>query len=260
MKQCIYCGAELADDARACNNCGRPVPDMPETAAPAEVKELPAEEPAGPARQQSQQADPEQQTQPQDPWGRDMPQQDPWGRQFPQQDPWGQQSPQQGQWGQQPPQQDPWGQQSPQQNPWGQPQQDPWGRPLNGSDPNRPGPDGQIPGFGTPYAGYGGRQTIQKRYHMFAVWSLLFGIISAFLNGIVFIPSILAIVFAIIAIIQIRKNPQQYGGTGMAIIGLVLGVVFLIMYGYVFKMVFQAVQNPETMEQLQNYLQEISRR
>ena len=30
MKQCTYCGAELQDDARACNNCGRPVPDMPE--------------------------------------------------------------------------------------------------------------------------------------------------------------------------------------------------------------------------------------
>ncbi len=28
MKKCIYCGAELPDDAKACSNCGRPVPGM----------------------------------------------------------------------------------------------------------------------------------------------------------------------------------------------------------------------------------------
>jgi len=28
MKKCVYCGADLPDDAKACSNCGRPVPGM----------------------------------------------------------------------------------------------------------------------------------------------------------------------------------------------------------------------------------------
>ena len=254
MKQCIYCGAELEDDARACNNCGRPVPDMPEKVEKAEeaVSAEPVEKPSAPQPDPSER----QELPTWEHWGQ-QPQQDPWGDQeAPRQDPWGhQETPRQDHWGQQP-QQDPWGRQ---QSQWGQQQdpQAPWGGPQQGNDPNYPGSNGPIPGYGGPYAGYNGQQNIPKRYHMFAVWSMLFGIMSIFLNGFVFIPSILAIVFAVIAIVKIHKDPQQYLGTGMAIIGLVLGVAFLIVYGYVFRMVFQAVQNPETLEQLQNYLQEI---
>ena len=216
MKQCIYCGADLQDDARACNNCGRPVPDMPEKEA------------EKPAAAEEQQEAPVQQEQPQ------QPQQDPWGQQLqlPQQDPWGQQP------------------QQPQQNLWGQTQQQgPWGWQQN--DPYRQGSGG-------PYSGYGSPQNIQGRYNTFALWSLIFGFLASFLNGFVFIPSIIAIVFSVIGILQIRKNPGMFRGQWMAIVGLILGIFFLIVYAYVFRMVFQAVQDPETFQQLQQYLREIN--
>ncbi len=239
MKQCVYCGAELQDDARACNNCGRPVPDMPEKEA---EKHSAAEE---------QKEAPELQEQPQqDPWGR-LPQQPE------QQSLWGQQpqQPQQSLWGQQPQQpqqQSLWGQQpqQPQQDPWGnQPQQGPWGWQQN--DPSRQG-------YGSPYSGYGRPQNIQGRYNTFALWSLIFGFLASFLNGFVFIPSIVSIVFAVIALLQFRKNPGMFRGQWMAVVGLILAIFFLIVYAYVFRMVFQAVQNPETFEQLQQYLREIN--
>ena len=263
MKQCTYCGAELQDDARACNNCGRPVPDMPEPEKENSVK-------ASAEETQQPQPEPEQEPQnvpdPRNPWGQPQQQgpqgqwgqpqqqipQNPWGQ--PQQDPqnqWGQ-SPQ-GQWGQPQQQipQNPWGQpQQGPQNQWGQPQQQgPWGWQQND-------PSGQ--GYRGPYPGYGMQQNTQVRYNTFALWSLVFGFLSSFLNGLVFIPSIIAIVFAVIGLIQISKNPGAFKGRWMAIVGLIFGVAFLVVYGYVFHIVFQAVQNPETFEQLQQYLKEIN--
>ena len=258
MKQCTYCGAELKDDARACNNCGRPVPGMPEPEAESpvhvsseETQNVPGETPA---EEQPQQNPWEQQAQ----WGQQIPQgpYDPWNPQGQQsqQNPWGPQSPQgqQNPWGPQSPQgqQNLWGSQSPQgqQNPWGQ-QQAPWGWQQND-------PSGQ--GYGGPYPGYGTQQNTQSRYNTFALWSLVFGFLASFLNGIVFIPSIIAIVFAIVGLVQISKNPAVFRGKWMAIVGLAFGIVFLVVYGYVFHIVFQAVQDPETFEQLQQYLREIN--
>ena len=260
MKQCTYCGAELQDDARACNNCGRPVPGMQEP----EQKELtksedttePAEEQAAPSTEDRQ--DPwEQQSQPQDPWGQQSQPQDPWGQQGWTQDPYGQQGQPQNPWGQQGQPQSPWGQQSHPQNPWTRPdgqngwntnQQGNWGWQQNGPMPQ---------GYGQ-YPVNGNQTNIPGRYNTFAIWSLVFGVLASFLNGLVFVPSIIAIIFAVVGLVQIRKNPGLFRGKWMAIAGLAFGVFFLIVYGYVFHVVFQAVQNPETFEQLQQYLKEIN--
>ena len=278
MKQCNWCGAELEDDARACNNCGRPVPDMPETRTPektvsekqdgmntADLQKQQAQEDPWNRQDRNRTEDPQN---PQDPWNRQN-QQDPWSRQN-QQDPWNQQN-QQDPWSQQN-QQNPWNQQN-QQSPWNQrdpwnPQgtQDPWGQ---NTDPQQPygGWQPQVPPNGQPdYNGYN-RQQIPvyapqqaglRKYNTYAVWALVCGGLASFLNGLVFVPSILAIVFGIVALVQTRRNAQLYKGSWMAVAGLLFGIFFLIVYGYVFHMIFQAVQNPETLEQLQQYLKEIS--
>ena len=276
MKQCTFCGAELQDDARACNNCGRPVPDMPEPGQEKDdlsVKEETAEEQSV----QKQDADFIQNSQ-QFPQGQDMQAQQPqsqwssedhtdpaeqlrsqWGSQDQtgRQIPWGQQEPRE--------QQDPWGQQDPwnRQNRSGQPQgmwnpqgqqnqpgqQTPWGWQQN--QPVNPYYGGPYPGSGIPQNGQ------LQRYNAFALWSLILGFLASFLNGVVFIPSILAIIFSIIGIIQIRKNPAAFKGIWMAVAGLILGVIFLIFYGYIFHIAIQIVQDPEKLEQLQQYMQEL---
>lgn len=259
MKQCTFCGAELKDDARACNNCGRPVPDMPEPEEASvpekkgEAKDTdpqPADQMTAQQDQQTQQT-PEnaqspwnpqnQQTQsPWDPQGRQM--QNPWspqGRQV--QDPWERQTQeQQNPW-------TPWGQQNPQEqqeNRQGQ-QLFPWGWQQN--DPGRPLSGGQYPGSNIP------RNAQMQRYNPFALWSLIFGFLASFLNGLIMIPSIIAIVCGINGLIQIGKEPQTYKGTWMAVLGLVCGIFFLTMFacGYMLRMV---LQNPELYEQLQQIL------
>ena len=278
MKQCIYCGAELEDNARACNNCGRPVPDMPEKAG-AEKKE---EAPEQPEQQSTQNPWGQQQEQSaQDPWGQqEQSAQNPWGQQQEQnpQDPWNgwRQAGQpdgQNQWGQ-PNAQNQWGAQDPQngQNQWGQPnaqnqwgapnpqnQQNPWGQQngqnqwgwQQGTDPRQQGY-----GYGPNQGNRNGQQAFPQ-YNKFAIWGLIFGAVASFLNGFLFVPSILAIIFCIIALVQIRNNPGRYRGKAMAIVGLAFGIIFLIVYAYIFSRVFTALQDPETMQQLQKYLQEI---
>ena len=299
MKQCNWCGAELEDDARACNNCGRPVPDMPEKSAPKKTvsekqdglntsdlqKQQMQEDPRGqqdgyPAWDAPKQQDSWNRQNTQDPWDRQNAR-DPWNRQN-QQDPWNPQNAQdpwnrqntQDPWNRQDAQ-DPWNRQN-QQDPWNrQNTQDPWNR-QNTQDPwgqntSPQQPYGgwqQVPPNGQPdYSGYN-RQPMPgyapqqqmglRKYNTYAVWALVCGILASFLNGLVFVPSILAIIFGIVALVQTSRNTQLYKGRWMAVVGLACGVLFLIVYGYVFHMIFQAVQNPETLEQLQQYLKEIS--
>ena len=308
MKQCTYCGAELQDEARACNNCGRPVPGMPEpeqerpeqSVKTGDLDESASDKQDADFMQHTQpelqnqesQADQPQQDwqgkQPQDMWGwqQNQPgQQNPWGAQNQpgQQNPWGAQNQpeQQSLWGQQDPnsQQSPWGaqnqpgQQSPwgaqnqtgQQNPWeaqNQPgqqslwgahnqtgQHNPWGWQQN--RPMNPYYGGQYPGNGMPQSGQ------LQRYNVFAMWSLILGVAAAFLNGFVFIPSVLAIVFGIIGIVQIKRDPAAFKGIWMAVAGLVLSVIFIIFYGYVFHIAIQIAQDPNKLQQLQDYMREI---
>ncbi|MBO5521048.1 MAG: DUF4190 domain-containing protein [Eubacterium sp.] len=259
MKQCTFCGAELKDDARACNNCGRPVPDMPEpeeASVPEKKGEAKDTDPQ-PADQMTAQQDQQTQQTPenaQSPWNPQNQQtQSPWdpqGRQM--QNPWSPQGRQvQAPWEQQTQEQQtpwtPWGQQNPQEqqeNRQGQ-QLFPWGWQQN--DPGRPLSGGQYPGSNLP------RNAQMQRYNPFALWSLVFGFLASFLNGLILIPSIIAIVCGINGLIQIGKEPQTYKGTWMAVLGLVCGIFFLTMFacGYMLRMV---LQNPELYEQLQQIL------
>ena len=58
----------------------------------------------------------------------------------------------------------------------------------------------------------------------FSVASLVLGIIGI-PSACAMIPPVLAIVFGIVALSQIGKSGQQGGGKGMAIAGIILGVV-----------------------------------
>lgn len=62
-----------------------------------------------------------------------------------------------------------------------------------------------------------------------AIASLVLGIVSIFFNAFLLAPSVLAIVFGVMARGQIERDPSQ-GGSGMALAGLILGIIFLIVY------------------------------
>ena len=230
MKQCPFCGYDLPDTARACSNCGRPQPESEIKKETVTIKEQ-FPEPTQPVQELP---DPRQQVlqdawqQPQDTW------QQPQGS-WQQQDP-GRQS------------QDVW-QQS--QESWQQ-SRDAWQQPQNSWQQMPPAwqdPQAMRQGMSDPMA---------RKYHSFAIAAFCLGILSIFLNGFFFLPSILALVFSIVSLVQMQKEPQRYAGKWLAIVALILSVVTLVVYGVVFAQVFskvyQAVQDPETYQQLQEYL------
>jgi hypothetical protein len=100
------------------------------------------------------------------------------------------------------------------------------GQPGLGTPP--PGPPGQYPGapgqyqqypgqpgYGPPFPGQPGPQ----RTNGFAIAALIFGIIGGVL---------LSVIFAIVALVKIRNNPQQRG-KGLAIAGLVLSGLWVVL-------------------------------
>lgn len=89
------------------------------------------------------------------------------------------------------------------------------------------------------------QQTIKKHKSGFAITSLVLGIISFFpLIGVVI--GILAVIFGIVALVQIKKN--ELGGKGMGIVGIILGVCGIlftvILYGSIFYFGFVAKEGP----------------
>lgn len=80
--------------------------------------------------------------------------------------------------------------------------------------------------FRSTYQGYY-REPV--RYNGMAVASLVLGVLSAFMNGLYFVPSILAIIFGALGKSQISRDPSQ-GGRGMAAAGMILGIIFLAVY------------------------------
>ena len=69
MKQCPYCGSELADDAKFCGECGKVLPEDAPVAIPAEAP-VTAEAPAEPVAAPAAAAEP---VQPEAPEAPDMP-------------------------------------------------------------------------------------------------------------------------------------------------------------------------------------------
>ena len=73
-----------------------------------------------------------------------------------------------------------------------------------------------------------------SRIHPFAVTGLIMGILSVTLGlcccyGLPF--NLLGIVFSTVALIQIQHRPEQYGGRGLAIAGLVLSLLSILLVG-----------------------------
>lgn len=79
-----------------------------------------------------------------------------------------------------------------------------------------------------------------------AIASLVLGIISIPLCFL-FVPSVLAVVFGLIALNQIKANPGQ-GGRGQAIAGLIMGGVSLAFIVLAFVVAGSATWNVETVE------------
>jgi general secretion pathway protein G len=69
--------------------------------------------------------------------------------------------------------------------------------------------------------------SVKPRNSKWAIWSLVLGIAGVVLFCIV-IPSILAIIFGIIALVQISKNQGVLFGKGKAITGIILGGLEII--------------------------------
>jgi hypothetical protein len=67
-----------------------------------------------------------------------------------------------------------------------------------------------------------------KVVHWGAIVGLSTGVVGLFIFGILF--GICAIVFSSIALGSINKNPEKYKGKGMAIAGLVIGIVGISLY------------------------------
>lgn len=297
MKECIYCGAALPDEAKACSNCGRPLPmaenisesesetqnasqvNQPQSGAGTMWNQPEQNGQAAPWNQPEQNGQATPWNQPEQngqaaPWS--QPEQNgqaaPWGQ--PQQNgqtPWGSaasetgnaQSPANqnmqnaawnhetpygyGQWNDRQPYASPDGQTNRQLN--GQPDGQLNGQP-NGQNQWNPGPNGWVP-QGQGYGVYGAPQHM----HGMAVASLIMGVLSLFLNSLYFIPSLLAIGFGIAAILQIRKNPHYYKGSGLAIAGIVLGAVFLIVYIGLILWALHMMQDPEFMQLVQQYME-----
>ena len=59
-----------------------------------------------------------------------------------------------------------------------------------------------------------------------AIASLVLGIVGLFFFGLILGP--LAIVFGIISLNKVKKQPKVYAGKGMAIAGIVIGAIALV--------------------------------
>ena len=204
MKKCVYCGAELNDDAKACSNCGRILPK----------EDWPEEKKADDAGKNQSGSD----------WGG---QDSAWdsrntgsgwesrnsnGRS-------GQNDQNSNEWG---------GQSSQNSSGWsGQNNGNSGWNTRNGQNPYGQNPYGQN-SYGN-MQGYANQPPQQQKTNTFAIVAFVQGILSVFLNSVLFfIPSVMAIVFGCISLSQLKQNPDQKG-KGMAVAGLVLGIVFLIL-------------------------------
>ncbi len=99
----------------------------------------------------------------------------------------------------------------------------PSGEPPQGYAP----PQGYTaPGYGTPPA-YG---PARPRANGMAVASLVLGLVGIILFVLFAIPSLLAVIFGIVALRQIAASGGAQGGRGMAIAGVVLGAVEIVLF------------------------------
>lgn len=74
------------------------------------------------------------------------------------------------------------------------------------------------------------------------------------------IPSIVAIILAIVGIVQCNKNPE-YSGKGMGIAGLIIGIIVTVFYIFVFvaaiALAGEMLNNPDFMQQFEQYMEDM---
>ena len=75
--------------------------------------------------------------------------------------------------------------------------------------------------------GYGGVPPQPSKTNGMSVASLVLGLVGIPLCFL-FVPSLLAVIFGIVGLNQIKSNPTQ-SGRGLAIAGLILGAVMLVL-------------------------------
>ncbi len=98
-----------------------------------------------------------------------------------------------------------------------------------GQFPGQPGQYPGQPGYGPPFPG----QPARQRTNGFAIAALILGIIGFVL---------FSVIFGIVALVQIRNNPQQRG-KGLAVAGLVLSGLWVA--GFVLLVVIAALATPQ---------------
>lgn len=71
-------------------------------------------------------------------------------------------------------------------------------------------------------------QPIQKRMEVMALLSMLFGITGLFIAAIVF--GLMALIFGIVSLMKISANPREFGGRGMALAGIIIGLLDVALF------------------------------
>ena len=106
------------------------------------------------------------------------------------------------------------------------PSQHPFGGPAapqyGATNPYPQAPYPQVPGG---YQPYGYTPVVTGRNNPLAIASMVLGIVGIVLFCFYAIPSIIAVVFAVVSLNQFKSQPNTYTGRGMAIAGLVTGLV-----------------------------------
>lgn len=242
MKHCAYCGAQLPDDARACSFCGRPVMQTSDSRADGQTGE--SGEPAAKDMVYTEQAESvengtaasagkeEQQSQGgQQPYENQHANEN--GRFYGNQQGYENQT---------------YGQYS--QN-GGYSGQNNGGNGFNGN-----GFSGNGYGQGYDPLSYGSGNTWQNNQpsgepmrNGLATASFVLSLVGIVLDLFTFgIPSILALIFGLIARRQMKDRPGKYAQGWMATVGIVLGAVLfvltVVLYVFSFALVMQLIQEP----------------